>query len=201
MKVSRLPLYFTKLWWMVRVRLLLSKERVAVGPTVSFHGVPIISRRPGSSIAIAEGVTLCSVSTFTALGVARPVIPRTLREGANIQIGRDSGLSGTTLCTSISISVGERCLIGADVMITDTDFHPIAPAGRRHASESEARAKPVVIEDDVFVGARSIVLPGVRIGKGSVIGAGSVVTRNVPPLSVCAGNPARVIRSLEWAGD
>ena len=58
-----------------------------------------------------------------------------------------------------------------------------------------AEAIPVVIEDDVWVGARVIVLPGIRIGKGSVIGAGAIVTKDVPPFSICVGNPARIIRS------
>lgn len=82
-------------------------------------------------------------------------------------------------------------------MITDTDFHPLAPEGRRYRSELEAQAEPVEIGDDVFVGARAIILRGVTVGEGSVVGAGSVVTRDIPAYSVCAGNPARVIRSLK----
>lgn len=82
-------------------------------------------------------------------------------------------------------------------MITDTDFHQLSPVGRRYSSEMNARTEPVEIEDDVFIGARVIILPGVRIGVGSVVGAGSVVTRDIPAYSVCVGNPARVIRNLE----
>lgn len=148
-------------------------------------------------VTIGDRVNLCSSSRFTALGVARPVILRTLSAGATLAIGKDSGLSGTTICAALSVRIGERCLLGADVMITDTDFHQLSPVGRRYSSEMNARTEPVEIEDDVFIGARVIILPGVRIGVGSVVGAGSVVTRDIPAYSVCVGNPARVIRNLE----
>jgi len=53
---------------------------------------------------------------------------------------------------------------------------------------------PVRIEDDVWIGARAIILPGIKIGKGAIIGSGAVVTKDVPPYAICAGNPARVIK-------
>lgn len=197
MKITRIPLYILKTWWLTRSRLHLANGGVSIGLKASFHGVPIVTRCEGSTIEIGDRVGLCSDSRYTALGVARPVILRTLRAGASIRIGSDCGLSGTTICSSLSVQIGERCLLGADVMITDTDFHQLSATGRRHASETNARAKSVLISNDVFVGARTIILPGVTIGEGAVVGAGSVVTRDVPAHSVCAGNPARVIRALE----
>jgi maltose O-acetyltransferase len=53
---------------------------------------------------------------------------------------------------------------------------------------------PVVVEDDIWIGARVIILPGIRIGKGAILGAGAIVTRDVPPYAICVGNPARVVR-------
>lgn len=197
MKLQNLPTYFRKIWWLGATQLLLRSEKVKHGSRVSFYGVPIISRHKDSSITISDRVTLCSDSRFTALGVSRPVILRTLQAGASISIGEDSGLSGTTICAASSVTIGARCLIGADVMITDTDFHPLQPEGRRYAGPSEARSRAVVIEDDVFIGARSVVLPGVRIGKGAVVGAGSVVTKDIPSNAVSAGNAARFIRQLD----
>jgi maltose O-acetyltransferase len=61
------------------------------------------------------------------------------------------------------------------------------------------KAQPVSIEDDVWIGARVIILPGVRIGQGSIIGAGAVVAKNIPSYSICVGNPARIIRSRKEA--
>jgi acetyltransferase-like isoleucine patch superfamily enzyme len=94
------------------------------------------------------------------------------------------------------VEIGERVLIGADVLIFDTDFHNLEPE-RRHAPPDWARiSKRVVIEDDVFIGARSIVMKGVSIGKGAIIGAGSVVTADVPPFMIAAGSPARILGSI-----
>ncbi len=193
----RYPGYLRKVIWLARARLLFTLQGIQVGQHLSLHGVPIITRYPGSVVTLGDRVNLCSSSRFTALGVARPVILRTLRTGATLAIGTDSGLSGTTICAARSVRIGERCLFGADVMITDTDFHPIAYEGRRYRSELDAQAEPVEIGDDVFVGARAIILRGVTVGEGSVVGAGSIVTRDIPAYSVCAGNPARVIRSLK----
>jgi maltose O-acetyltransferase len=92
-----------------------------------------------------------------------------------------------------SVSIGARCLIGDAVLICDSDFHDLSPDGRRHGVAAKA---PVVLEDNVFVGSRAIILKGVTIGKDSVIGAGSVVVRPIPAGVIAAGNPAKVIRPL-----
>ena len=76
-------------------------------------------------------------------------------------------------------------------MITDNDAHGIAVQNRN--DPSKIIFKEVIIEDSVFIGARSIILKGVKIGKGAVIGAGSVVSKNIPEYSICAGNPAKII--------
>jgi len=85
-------------------------------------------------------------------------------------------------------------LLGSGVLITDNDAHPIEPEDRNDASKT--LIAPVVIEDLVFVGARAIILKGVRIGYGSVVAAGSVVSRDVPARTVVAGNPAREVKKL-----
>lgn len=176
-------------WW-------LKKCGVVFGAQLGVIGVPIVSCAKGAEIRLGERVALCSSSYWTALGVSHPVVLRALREGARIFIGNDTGISGASVCAAISIQIGERCLIGADVMIVDNDFHPLNPLGRRYCTDlSKIKCSPVVIEDDVFIGARSIVLKGVRIGRGAVIGAGSVVTSDVLPGVVVAGNPAAQIGS------
>ena len=170
---------------------------VAVDQHVVALGRPIVRRERGSRIQIGQSVTLVSSSRDTALGVSRPVILRTLCSGAAIEIGADCGLSGTTICAVTSVSIGQRVLLGADVLIADTDFHVVDRLPRRFDAIPMARPDDaVVIEDDVFVGARAIVLKGVRIGHGSVIGAGSLVTEDVPPNVVAAGSPCKPIRSL-----
>lgn len=173
----------------------------AVGVTFARNaviiGAPIVDRHHGSNITIGERVTLCSVSRWTALGVAHPVVLRTMREDSELRIGANTGISGGSVCAAVSVVIGERCLIGADVMITDTDFHPLPPENRRFISDwTQIGCKPVKIGNDVFIGARAIILKGVEIGDGAVVGAGAVVTRSVPARSVVAGNPAEIVGVL-----
>jgi acetyltransferase-like isoleucine patch superfamily enzyme len=170
---------------------------VHVSAEVRFMGPPIIARCAGSSIVLGEHVILCSWSRWTALGVFHPVVLRTLTPDAVLRIGRDTGISGGSFCAAVGLDIGERCLIGADVMVSDTDFHAIDPMGRNvNADWRLIRSKKVRIGNDVFIGARAVILKGVEIGDGAVIGAGSVVTTSVPARTIAAGNPARCIREI-----
>lgn len=164
---------------------------------IRFLGPAIMSRCEGSRLVIGEQVVLCSWSRWTALGVSHAVVLRTLAAGASLRIGRDTGISGGSFCAAVGVDIGERCMIGADVMITDTDFHAIEPAGRNTNSDwSRISSAKVRIGNDVFIGARAVILKGVEIGDGAVIGAGSVVTRSVPARGVAVGNPARWVREI-----
>ncbi|MFV0309497.1 MAG: DapH/DapD/GlmU-related protein, partial [Desertimonas sp.] len=112
-----------------------------------------------------------------------------------IRIGRGSILNNA--CTLIAegpgITIGSNVLIGPGVQIFDSDFHALDAESRRFGGAAAMGA--VAIGDDVFIGARAIVLRGVTIGDGAVIGAGAVVSSDVPAHTVAAGNPARVIGS------
>lgn len=178
-------------------RFVLASTRASVGPGVMCWGAPIISMERDSSIVLGENVVLCSLSSHTALGVNHPVVLRTLWPGAKLVLGKDTGVSGATICAAREVVIGERCLFGANVQIVDTDFHPIAVENRRfEVRESRIAASPVRIGNDVFLGANTWVLKGVTIGDGSVVGAGSVVTRSIPPGCIAAGNPAKVIGTV-----
>ena len=96
----------------------------------------------------------------------------------------------------MNVTIGNNVLIGSGCLITDTDAHPIDWRERRLSNNTKAVA-PVVIGDDVFIGARSIILKGVHIGNRSVIGAGSVVTKDIPADSIAAGNPAVIVKYLK----
>ena len=166
-----------------------------VAPSASIMGRPVVTRCEGSRIVIDEDVVLCSRSRWTALGVSHPVILRTLRPGAVLSIGRGTGISGGSFCAAISVQIGARCLIGADVLIADTDFHAI-DASQRSGGWDRIGCAPVRIGHDVFIGARAVVLKGVQIGDGAVVAAGAIVTRSVASFTMVAGNPAAVIRTF-----
>ena len=118
-----------------------------------------------------------------------------VEDGARLTIGDNVGMSSTRLWVHNSVTIGDNVKIGACVLITDTDAHPMDYMARRNTNEG-TKSAPIVIEDDVWIGAHSVVLKGVTIGARSIIGAGSVVTRSIPADCVAAGNPCRVIRRL-----
>ena len=110
--------------------------------------------------------------------------------GYNIRLGRGVFLNfGCVLLDVVAIEIGDRCQIGSGVQILTAD-HPRDPALRRQGYESGI---PVRIGGNVWIGSGAIILPGVTIGTDAIIGAGSVVTRDVPAGATVMGNPARVI--------
>ena len=158
-------------------------------------GRPIIQRHRKSLIEIGNGVCIRSFPASNPLGPFRPAILSTRSEGAILRIGENVGISGGTICAAERIEIGNRVTIGANSIIVDTDFHPLDPLKRAEDPHNGAKA-PVIIEDDVFIGMNSLILKGVNIGRGSVIGAGSVVSGVVPASVIFAGNPACLIRHL-----
>ena len=131
----------------------------------------------------------------------------TFRHGGNIKIGDWCYLGkNSRIWSSTSIEIGNRVLIAHGVNIFDSLTHPINKKARHnqfkaifssgHPSEISLDEKPITIEEDVWVGANAVILRGVHIGQGAIIGAGSVVTKDVPAHVIVAGNPAKIIRKL-----
>jgi maltose O-acetyltransferase len=119
--------------------------------------------------------------------------PLTCDYGYNVSLGAGSFINYRAIILDVvSVVIGDHAQLGTAVQILTAD-HPRDPELRRTGAESGV---PVTVEDNVWIGSGAIVCPGVTIGANSVIGAGSVVTREVPPDVVAAGNPCRVIRSL-----
>ena len=129
------------------------------------------------------------------LGPYHPVILCTWQPGAVLEVGDRFGMTGGTICAAERVTIGNNVIMGANSTIIDTDFHLLYSQVRRLRVRDVGTA-PVMIEDDVFIGMNCIILKGVRIGCGSIVGAGSVITRDVPPVTLVAGNPARVIRKI-----
>ncbi|HMP81816.1 MAG TPA: acyltransferase [Verrucomicrobiota bacterium] len=119
-----------------------------------------------------------------------------------VEVGDDCTLVGAVFMCAESIRIGKRVVVSYNVTIADSDFHPHDPEQRKldaiaNAPEGDRSqrppviAKPVVIEDDAWIGIGAIILKGVRIGRGARVGAGAVVTKDVPAGATFAGNPAR----------
>jgi acetyltransferase-like isoleucine patch superfamily enzyme len=109
--------------------------------------------------------------------------------GGHLQVGDNVFINyGTSIVAASLVRIGNDCLIGTHVMIMDCDFHNVED------KRWNTTGQPIVLEDRVWLANRSIVLKGVTIGHDAVVAAGAVVTRDVAPRTVVAGNPARVVR-------
>jgi acetyltransferase-like isoleucine patch superfamily enzyme len=169
---------------------------VSIGKNLKTFGFPLVSIYQGAKITIGDNVVLVSDTSANLAGVNHPVVLAAQSTQSAITIGSNSGLSGTVIYSVASVTIGSFVNLGVNVSIYDTDFHPFDANKRRIHSAPDIKSAPVVIEDDVWVGANAIILKGVTIGKGAVIGAGSVVTKNIPAFSLWCGAPARFIRYI-----
>lgn len=150
------------------------------GNRVTLRGRAVITNE--GRITLGDRVRL--VSTVATLELS--TLP-----GGHLEIGDNVFINyGCSLASSNHVKIGNNCLIGSHVTIMDTDFH------RVEDKTWDTSGEPIIIEDSVWIGNRAIVLKGIRIGHDAVVAAGSVVTRDVPPRTVVAGVPAKVVREF-----
>jgi acetyltransferase-like isoleucine patch superfamily enzyme len=171
--------------WRIYARLC----RAEVHPSVVMNGRPFIRCVRGAFLQMREGVEInTSVASNPVIGNKRTALCVVL-PGARMEIERKVGMSGVCITAAKEVIIGEGTFLGADVLITDTDFH--SPDGRGSwTNATQESARPVRIGKGCFVGARAIILKGVTIGDGAVVGAGAVVVNDVPAEHLAVGNPA-----------
>ena len=168
-------------------------NNLKLGENVKVFSKPTIDISNKGRVIIGNNVTLNSQNRGYHLNMHSSVKLFADKPQAEIVIGDNTRIHGTCIHAYKKIHIGNNCLIAANTQIMDNSGHALsfnAPANRIHSS---SKTKSVLIEDDVWIGANCIILPGVTIGAGSVIAAGSVVTKSVPPLTLVGGNPARII--------
>ncbi len=171
---------FAGAWRVASARLWLRRCR-RIGRLTRTRGRPLVEG-PGE-IVLGDGVAIWSHLQRSHLSAG---------PGARLAIGDGTFVNtGTSISARASVSIGRRCQIANHVLIMDSDFHGLL---ERDRPEPPA---PIVIEDDVWIAVRATVLKGVRIGRGAVVAAGAVVTRDVAPYTLVAGVPARPVRRLQ----
>ena len=171
-------------------RKMVRRKGVVLHPTASIHNIK------GIREAIQVGVNTHLLGELL-----------TFAHGGEITIGDYCYIGEQSrIWSAKKISIGHRVLISHNVNIFDSLTHPVSAAKRHeqffqiitkgHPKQLDLDEAPVVIGNDVWIGCLSIILRGVSIGDGAIVGAGSVVTKDVPPWTIVAGNPARVIREI-----
>lgn len=162
--------------------------RVSLGSHNRFRGKIIFRTLPNTFISTGNNCIFNSSHSSNLIGINTPCMISTLKRGAVVEIGNNCGFSGTVIGAAKYIKIGNNVRCGANTMITDTDWHP---EDFRSGADAE-----VIIEDNVWLGYNVKILKGVSIGNNSLIGAGSIVTKNIPANVIAAGNPCKVIRHL-----
>lgn len=181
--------------------LILMKKKGVIFKSFTFIGKPYFKSNKRGKIILGNNIYLNNTFESNPIGLVNPCSFVTFVEG-EIKIGNNVGMSSVSIVSQKSVTVGNNVLIGGGVCIYDTDFHSVNPNLRNTGNDLRyAKAKDVIIEDNVFIGTRSIILKGVTIGENSIIGAGSVVTKNVPKNEIWAGNPAKFIKRVNLTND
>jgi acetyltransferase-like isoleucine patch superfamily enzyme len=150
-----------------------------IGNLVSVNGRPIVDNKGemefGDEVRIWSTIVQAKLYTW---------------KGGKLIVGRNSRLNGVHIDAKELIVIGQNVRIAPYTIIMDSDFHDI----NNHFADGASKA--IIISDDVWIATRSMILKGVTIGKGAVVAAGAVVTRDVPDYTIVAGVPAKVIKKL-----
>lgn len=180
-------------WWTPRFKTRLKK---APSHVYLYSGIPYITA--GLDIVMGENCRISGITTFTGRTAGREV--PTLIMGNNVGISWQTTLAvGTRIVLADNVRIAGRCFLAG------YPGHPINPNARASGmAERDSQVGEIVLEKNVWLGTGCTVLPNVTIGQNSIIGTGSVVTRDIPANVIAAGNPAKVIRALtpqELSGD
>lgn len=146
-----------------------------------------------AGIVIGDDVTIYSVPTKNPTSGFQHTYLRSEGKGS-IVVGNRVGMSHVNITSFNNVTIEDDVLIGSGVKIWDTDFHSVDYENRM--VNKNAKSAPIKIKKGAFIGGCSIILKGVTIGERSVVGAGSVVTKDIPADEIWAGNPAKYIRKL-----
>lgn len=186
-------------------KIILDINNVDYGKNLRIYNRFYISKHKNAKLTIGDYFTFTSGESFNPLcrNIRGSIyLPE---ENSELIIGNNVGISSACLWAKNSITIKDNVKIGGDCILMDTDAHNLDYKIRRSNEIAHngisidsltANSKPIIIEKDVLIGTRCIILKGVTIGERSIIGSGSVVTKSIPSDCVAAGNPCKVIKML-----
>lgn len=171
---------------------LLRANGVKVGAQFKTNGIPIIDISLGGQMSIGKNFRMNNGKYYNRIGRQQQCNFIVGNKG-RVKIGDNVGLSGTTIVCHQEVTIEDNVKIGGNVVIYDTDFHSLDSTIRSNPEIDFKHSKtvPVIIQENVFIGAHTTILKGVTIGENAVIGAGSVVSKSIPSGEIWAGNPCQ----------
>lgn len=184
-----------QIWTRGWIFYLKQKKNIEIKGKLILAGVPMIDIMKGASLEIGNNVTLTSGNKGYHINLHSPVKFYADRNGAKIKIGNNTRIHGTCIHAYESIVIGDNCLIAANCHLMDGNGHDMSFPNVENRINTSGDAKAITIENNVWIGAGTYVLPGVTIGTGSVISANSVVINDIPAMVLAGGNPAKIIKN------
>lgn len=162
----------------------------------SSHGTPFISVAYGGFFSVGRNLEIRNTLSSNPIGRSQKCI-FVVHKGAHLTIGDNVGISQAAIICHMNISIGNHVKIGGGVCIYDSDFHSLDPNVRQGPDDKRNKINsPVVIKSNAFIGTNTTILKGVTIGENSIIGACSLVGKDVPDNEIWGGNPAKFIKSI-----
>lgn len=194
---NRFLKYLSCLIGAIWIKVLLRMNRCEYGKNLKVDGKVIVQCNKVARIKIGSNCRINSRFGSNLVGRTNPTVLQCVDEG-QISIGDHSGISFAIISSRRKINIGKHVNIGGNVRIFDHNYHSLDFMERRDGAldRQGCRVAPIRIGNDVFIGTNSIILKGVSIGDRSIIGAGSVVSCNIPADEIWAGNPARKVKAL-----
>lgn len=204
-QLQHIPRRIRKMFYLHYNRLLFRCSGIKYGKNLNVFNTFYLYLAPKAKIVIGDNFMFSSGDAYNPMSRNIRGMIFVDRDG-ELTIGNDTGISSSSIRVKEKVVIGNRVKVGADCIIIDTDSHSLdwrIRASHELAEDGRsmdaymAKSRPIIIDDDVLIGVRSIITKGVHIGAHSVIGAGSIVTHDIPADCIAAGNPAKVIKQLK----
>lgn len=201
-RIPQISRKIRKIFYIHWNRFIFQINKIPFGKDMQVYNKFYLLKHPTSIITIGNNFVFTSGEAFNPLcrNIKGCIYAS---ENSTINIGHNVGISSACLWAKEKIIIGNNVKIGGDSILIDTDAHSLNHHIRNSnqtnekglsIDEIQAKSKPIIIEDDVLIGTRCIILKGVTIGARSVIGSGSIVSKDIPADCIAAGNPCKVIR-------
>lgn len=189
--MTKVLYFFNNILFLLKLKLF--HKNIIFDSSLRINKWPKLLVHKNARIEIGKKVLLNSSNRTYHVNMFVPVKIQCDKPNSIIKIGDKTRIHGSCIHAFNRIEIGHHCLIAANCQIIDSNGHALEKNNR---FKSQGSAHPILIGDNVWIGTGAIILPGVKIGNGSIIAAGSVVTDSVPDNCIYGGNPAELIRPL-----